>query len=616
MPKPAHPKSAHHTPLPHQQKVKEQLAIASILHKDMARWAKDFLNDPEQGIVHPGAHESPATYLSAFGLKTPKAVVTFLGTPAGHTVLEQIAEHVEQEEAFTEQSMEQRRERELLIHRIKIALFMWYLNKKAHASKKLNELITEQAEKSLERLHNTAKIAEPTSVHADYVDHMQAIIGSYEQIIHESKGRQQELNDRALLLTSDLELLMLIGAKLNEKYDAYENSLADDFFNNLLEPDGITINKPNFEQAYADLTVQMEQIQDEIDNIIEADGDPSEKIQALNALNLKFAVLHDMRAVSEGRKFYHRTMVDGEEMHYVLEHGDQLMMLDDNNLMIALDPKEGHLHQLAGKQLLFQKRGDQLVQDEDGEIYLLRPGEDLDTIKQDSEKSKAARQGAKESYERSKQEIMSVRLVIGYHKTLERNAHHADVQTLQGAIASNKAELELIANQIRLLQAVQADVKTELAQFISRANQTQISGPAPKLTPPMAPQPRMAPSSSTKKSSKMPTPTPTPSPAVMPEQKVGTYQKQALYTLADKMGGPRAREYLDAVFNLRLRNGAKPFTPQELITLQRRLEQFGVASPTMQKAETMRRAIRREAAAEEAPKVKGWPPTPFDMDPY
>ncbi len=573
------------------------------LFKPLEKWAEDFFNTPEQGVVRPGSEVSPANYLSHFGLKTPGAVARFILTPAGHTVTEQIAEKIAEDRELQEQRQMERREHDLLVHRIKMAMLLWYLSKKAHSSKKVNELILDQIEKAEKRLQKAAEQAS----HSPKAD-LQDLIKDYDKAIKAAQGQHHDLEEEGKVLEKDLALLMEAGEQLNKKYSTYDKSLNEISAKNFLAPDG-SIDEAAFKSHHDELSVEMQKLQKELDQLIEEDQDPSAKLQELNALNLKFATMHDTRSISEGRKYSHQTTVDGQEAHFVLDKDDLLMSLNDDNELVALDPQDKKTHELDSSKLFFQKSGNTLVKDSDGKMYLLKAGQDLDTIKQNPQMSKNAQDAAKESFGRVKQEIMTVKHVIGHHKGMEKGANEQLVQKKQDLLSENIAGKELAANQVRLLQAEQADARNALRQIPApkpSPNQQPGLGAAPLVMTPLPPTPRPT-VSSHNASSQVPTVR-----VVMQLFKDLSMEKQRQDSLTQsgpKPGSPRPGSQSDPMME-KLKKGI-PLTAQERHTRDMRSIREDVADSRKAQLGLETRAGADNATPDTSPK-----PNPLKTTPY
>lgn len=556
--------------------------ITPVLYNHMNEWTKELFNTPEQGVVRPGA-ESPTIFLSRYGLRTPTAVAQFMMSPAGETVLHEIAQELELEQAIQEQRRMERRDHELMMHRIKAALFLWYLSKKAHASKKLNELIHEQAEKALERLHKASEQSNTSTPKGEQFDQLTAVIKSYEKAIDLAQEQHHNLQDEEQLLQNDLALLMQFAEQLNHKYELYENSLSDEYFAALLHSNG-ELNVDAFEHAHHELKTQMELLHNEIDHLIEADEDPTESLHKLNALNLKFALMHDMKAISEGKKFSHKAVIDGQEAQFILEHGDELLHLNEQD---ELTPHAGHSNNVDSNKLYFKRTGHKLVQ-EHGKVYLLTADQDWETVKHNPAMKEQAHHSAQKSYEHSKQELMAVKFVIRLHKTLENEMHAKRIDATRSLIGANRTEQELVANQIRLLQSAQADVKMTLGQIQTESR----TSTATRATATLSLKPTITPTITT---TNVPRAKPVPKPA--PTHKMQLLEKkldhfinsptctpEKLLEMINRFPGAanqaHARQYIQSL----LTNSAKfSFASPELrAQLLQRMSQLGVQTPYKQ----------------------------------
>lgn len=563
--------------------------VPRVLSNDLEEWAKQLFNTPEQGVLKPGSGESPTTFLSRFGLKTPSSVAKFLISPAGEALIHKIAQDIEFQNNIQHQIELKRREHQIMVHRIKVALFLWYLNKKAHASKKLHELIQEQAEQSLARLE---KLSAPShQIYRLQEVELTELIRQYDQVLKIANDKYNSLNAHGLILENDLNLLLIIGEKLTQKYDLYEHSLLEDFFLLMKHEDG-ALNLDEFDRIHNELTIQMQTLQDEIDRIIESDRDPAETLLQLNALNLKLATMHDMKAVNEGKKFYHQATIDGKETHFVLNKGDELFVLNDNNELQTLNPLNPQAQDLNSSKILFKKNDHQVVM-EHGKVYLLKPGQDWETVKDNPAMKEKAHTSAKESFARAKQEIMTVKHVIGYHKLAEQDIHSKRVEVTETSLRTNHAEKELVANQIRLVQSTQAEVKAALGVPLNPTSTDNLSTPTPVLRP--SARPRVSPTATpTPITTKTTAPTPKPQAQMHLSFKEEldklrnspSLTREELLQLTNRIPGAAnqstARNYIQSL----LANGAtlSSASPQLRAQILHRMEQLGIHSPFKKQA--------------------------------
>lgn len=561
-----------------------ELAQNTEFRHDMEQWwefersespeatqaVEDFVNNPKQGIIKPGSEKSPGADLGLYGLTNANRVTTFMLTPAGETVKEEIAVQEAIKQELKDELLREQREHQLLMQRIRMALLLWYIERRAHASKKVNELILDQIAKADERLKSSAKAAEHLgSPEAKFVADLQAIIQDYEDAIKKAKDEAKALDEHGLLLQNEHEHLLALGLELDEKHNVYQASIEQLEAMNLHDEEGV-INEDAFTQAFKQFNQNMAEIQKEIDRLIEQELDPRKELQKLNALNLQFASMHDMRAIHEGRKYALKTTVNGEEAHFVINSDDTLMALGEDGQLTALDKKNKDTVHLGKSKLYFQPQGHTLVKDGD-KVYLLKPGQDLKAVKENDELSAEAEKAAEESFDKVKQGILSVKHVIGFHKGLEKEAHNRRVQASTDAIRANNEDKKIVANNVRLLQAGQADARDALRQM-TLTLKPGLGGQQLQMTAP-TPTPKPTLNQGSLSSSQV------PSVRFTQLFKMLILEGQQNRSLLRHGNTPQAPQPSNQTLDARLKNGASPLSALELIQLEKRMHGLGKDLP-------------------------------------
>lgn len=239
---------------------------------------------------------------------------------------------------------------------------------------------------------------------------------------------------------------------------------------------------------------------------------------------------------------------------------------------------------------------------ENGKVYLLKPGQDWDTVKDNPAMKENAHSYAKESFQRARQDIMTVKNVIGHHKGLENDIHGRRIQATHDLIKANAAEKELAANQIRLLQSAQADARAALRP------QPQPNPAMTNMAPTMQLKPTVTPTV-TKTSAPSPSPRPAPTIQVFKEhveklRRASSITQADLMNLTNEMPGAanqaNARQYIESL----LASGAKfsSASPQRRAQLLDRMEQLGIQTPFRHQQEVPTQEPRKS-------------PTPFNTTP-
>lgn len=531
---------------------------------------EDFFNNPEQGIIKPGSDKSLSAYLGQYGLTNANRVTNFMLTPAGETVKETIAEQEAIKQELNNELLREQREHLLLMQRIRMALLLWYIERKSHASKKVNELILDQIAKADERLKSSAKAAEKLgSPEAKFVADLEAVIQDYEVAIKKAQDEAKTLEEHSLLLQNEHKHLLALSLELDEKYEYYLASLEQLAAMSLHHPDG-AINEDSFEQAYKQFEQDMFAIQQEIDKLLEQKLDTRKELQKLTALHLKFESMQDMRAIHEGKKYAVKATMNGEDAHFVIHSGDTLMALDEDGKLTALDKANKDTVHLGKSKLYFQPQGHTLIKDGD-KVYLLKPGQDLETVKNNGQLREEAEQAAEESFNSVKYDILSVKHIVCCYKDIEKGAHNKRVQASTDAIRANNEDKKVVANNIRLLQAGQADARDALRQHTLSLT-PGLGGQQLQMTAP-TPTPKPTSNQSSLNSSQVPSVRFTQ----LFKELILEGQKNRLFL---KYGStPQATQALDQTFDERLRKGARPLSALDLTQLEKRMHGLGKELP-------------------------------------
>ncbi len=496
--------------------------------KSVEEWAKSIISTKSDEIGSP----QTTINLSRFGLKNARDVVAFLESPAGEITLGEIGAEIAHQDTIKEQQRFAIQEHNLLMHRIRALLFLWFIEEKSHAAAELRDLVVKQNTKTAKdeaKLHSnpsSESSAQLNEALADYDRTMKAI-----------QKNLEKNSDQLAKFDEILSNLKTQGQEIEEKYNEYENELLS--LENSI-PSHANLSEPEIEDQLKVIENEANQIVDQITESLESNDDQKANNlkNKLSALNIKAAVLFDMRAVHKSEKYY----ADAE--------GNKVTSFKDAHFILNKGKTE--------------EQSEKLVK-ADNQLYLLKPGQTWDSVKDNQQ----AKEEASTHYEQSKQQFMSVKKVVHHHKNFEQTVQKAQVSETEQRREHCRGERELLKNQMNLVQSARASAE----QALKQPNLGQEpSRPTPTAGHATSPKPSQA------------------SATLFYREQIKLLKQssditeKALYDLANQ--APRvirkeATEFLKQEFTKLSQRGAIPQTTMQ--NLLQRLERFGV-SPKLNKS--------------------------------
>ena len=390
----------------------------------------------------------PTINLGRFGLKTPEDVKKFLHSPAGEAVIGEIGAELALEKAIEEERQFEQQQQRLLMSRLQALLFLWFLDKKAHASDKIKEIVMQQNEQAIERAKTPAPETKSTAI-AESIKSVDTTLANYSTAIKNIEAKEKALDKK-------MEQLEVEQVLMEEKYNIFEYNM--NMFEQSLD-ENPNLSPEEIQQKLGVLDAQIIEKEDEIQKLIEMDRD--DEAHALRAvmqgLYSQVAGFNDMLAVHQNEKYY------------VNADGDTVSSPKDAELTLNANQK--------------------LVKDENGQLHLIKSTDDWEKIKEDPEAKAAARKG----YEAIKQnpDAMAIKTVIQHNKVLEKDFHSKRVEDVRALKNEYQAQKTLINNEVSQLTAIRGNLLNQANQV----NQSNVS--MGQLPSSVIPTP-------------VPTPTPTP----------------------------------------------------------------------------------------------------------
>lgn len=416
------------------KELEPQVAMSQRLQKDTSQQEiltkTQSLEEWADSIVAPDGVDidgiQATVNLSRFGLKTPQDVIRFLRSPAGEATIAEIGAEIAKAEAIQAQQQFEQQQHSLLMHRLRALLLLWFIAKETNAAEKISELTKELDDKLLKagdksksvKSSNQSDIAEAHSY--------------FDKAINALTEKQNENTMLTKNLTERLEQLMEQEKSIVSKYSEYDSGLKR------LED---SANNGNFTQEEIELKIkalseEIDTMTSEIGNLLEEGKDTEARalLNKQNALNLQIGVLHDVRAVNNAQKYY----ADAE-----------------GNLVYTF--KEAHFILVKGETPNLNQR---IIKD-NGQLYLLKPGQDWNTVKENPEAKAKARQ----EYKILKQDLMSVKSIVRHHKNYEHRIQNEQISDTKGRLDKAKQESLLLSNQLNLVQAARASSEDAAKQL-------------------------------------------------------------------------------------------------------------------------------------------------------
>lgn len=358
--------------------------------------------------------------LSRFGLRTSKDVIAFLHTPAGEETLNEISQEIAAEMVLEQKKMAEA-DQESLAHLVRASVLLGLISKNAHATAKQKEF----AQQALEHLKHQSKssVTHSASDREAREQFNRRVEGYYQQAEQMIAEQMASAAAEREMLTDRVQRLEEEGKDLGGKYDLYQKEVND------VEASSDNATPEEIEKEIAALTESMESQVDEINKLVEHNHEARELLAKHNATNLKVAHLKDLLAVHQGEKCFTdekgNVVSSAKDAHFILNKGE-----------------DGQPSQ-------------KIVQDKDGKMYLLKAGQDWDSVKDNKEALKEASQ----NYEHAKQELMTVKKVVQHHKVAEAALNKDQIAQTQDKLVQNTNEQRNLANQLSLVQAARAQLE-------------------------------------------------------------------------------------------------------------------------------------------------------------
>lgn len=379
--------------------------------------------------------------LSRFGLKTATDVLIFFRSPEGKNVLAELNLHLALEEQLKHNQQINIQEQESASHRLKAALFLWFIKEKAHAAAQQQELILQQIAKTIQEsgaspTASTASTSPQKIVHNALADYVEAQLINKEYALFNDKEYKE--------LVTDLAQLQAKTELIEGKYTALTEALTKLTFSS---------------DELNNINQKIEEKRRLLDQYMREDNDV-ETANILNDLIVLFAELSSFQEVNLDKNTHYYANESGEEVH---SYSEAYFILDIINLPNPDNPQ----------QFIAQKS--RIIQDELGVYYLLKPGQDWSLIKVNPQLKEQARK----EFERQKPSLMLTKTAVLENKGLELQHNNEQIAENQKKTVENQATKLLLQNQNLMLTAAISQTQALLNNPSLSENSTLTPMPVP-----------------------------------------------------------------------------------------------------------------------------------------
>ncbi|ASQ45480.1 hypothetical protein [Legionella clemsonensis] len=577
-------------------------------------------HDPE---VHPSYLAT--IYLSRYGLKTSKDVITFLKSPAGHDVLAIIGQQLAEIESIKEAVQLEQRDHEIRRHRALAALLLGLLYEKEARAKEKNTEIQKGIDKKLHQSptstasESNSEIANAQAQYNAYTESINALQKTLSDKLQESEKLEVELE-------IELQKLDEQDAIIEERYNLFDGNL------DALDQYIILLNSHSMSPEERSKTLtQLEQKITQLQEQLSSTGNANVKKQ-LETLQTTYSILQKQTETPEFTTEHLELKINNlketlekqaGKIGALIEEGNEekarQLLHKHNGLHVQYEGLRDMVAVLKGEKTLWSKDGqpmssfaqfgesafilskEQSIVLHDGKYYLLQKDQSPENFPFLSEEDKNR---AHKDFERARPSISSLKTLVHHNKTLEKGLQFDKREAINTRSETMQQEILLISNQLTKLQAARADVELLMKQLNN-------------LTPEIATDPR----------STTPVPSPKPSMNSKSSQPTNTQVVAQSYRhillLMKANPTPQSVSRLESIFKrpdgtidsstqsilANIRYG-QPIPPQIINSLLKNMERLGVSA---YKPNVTKIPRPKETAHDDQPRSTF---TPFSTTPY
>ncbi|CEK11175.1 hypothetical protein [Legionella hackeliae] len=452
------------------------------------------VNDPELATI----------YLSRYGLKTSKDVITFLKSPAGHDVITMIGKQLAEIESIREAIQLEQRDHQIRRGRALAALLLGLLYEREAKAKEKNAEIQKGIDKKLHKPSATAMnaaedMAAAEAQHAAYTESINALQNTLSDKLKESEKLEEELELAMQKLDEE-------DAIITSRYGIFDHHLdALDQYELLLK--AFEMSPEQRTQTLTTLQQQITWLQEQV-----ALSKDEHLTQRLVTLQTTYSILEKQTETPESTvghlenklKGFKKTLkTQAAQIGRLIEAGKddeaRELLHEHNGLHVQYEGLKDMISVLKGEKKLWNLNGqpmspftdfgesafilskDESIVFHNGKHYLLpkdQSPENFPFMSQEEQDKAQVR------FERAKPSISSLKTLVHHNKGLEVGLQTQKRENITARSEAMQQEILLLSNQLTKLQAARADLEVLMNQLRKEAPEM-----AKSLTPVPTPQP-------------------------------------------------------------------------------------------------------------------------------
>lgn len=372
-------------------------------------------------MTHTTEHQFSQTankIFNRFGIKSTADIIHYLNSPAGQNAKAILEDYLDAVDALKQKNINF----ELKEHARKHFMFILYLllgliHKKEALAKRLEEYYQEQAEESLKQeLKQEQKTSETKG--SDILEN-KLLLKDYTAIEEALNERLEGILKEAESLEKELTTLNEEQHNIDSRFSTYYEELDKEELH-LLHPNALT-------KKMEDVNVQLSSYARILSTLLNQGNETEirQHMDLTNALNLKLTLLNDLRLVQQ------------EEKQLLNKNGEQVDSITQADFMIPKD-----------KSLKLEK----------GQYYLYPRSKDFEKL------STEERDDARNDYQLSLQQIMSIKMQLQLKQSKELSIHNEKKNNLVARSEVMQQQIHLLATQLSENQSNRAIFENKMKQ--------------------------------------------------------------------------------------------------------------------------------------------------------
>lgn len=347
--------------------------------------------------------------LSAFGLKTPIDVMDYLKSPEGIALKAALALKIANEAHNLEtqriSAAQQLQQKQALLF---LDLFTDQESEKDNKEQQLNAAVVQLKKTSV------------TNTPAE----LQKAIDHYNQLLDAADAEEKLINMAIAKLEQKVSDIKNSKKDTSQKYEVYESHI--NAFHDFFEQGKMSLIKETLEDK---LNTLADSVSEAIAN--NKNEQAKELMHLYNALILQGAMLDEVTTTSTN--------------HYFDEEGKPTNSYKDAHFVI---------------------KGDERVVKHEGQYYLLKPGQDLNSAE--------SKQEALQQFKANQRNIMGIKVLIQHYHTMESEVHEQRINVIKEQISEKETQRTAIRSQITVIYEALTTAET-----LKNSHRTNLKAPNP-----------------------------------------------------------------------------------------------------------------------------------------